>query len=158
VIGGVVVVAMLAVVGLWQVFASSPAEVAPSSVAPVSVALPPPSTVSVPPSTGSPTDPTVSPTTTPPSEVPLGVEPPAMSQRTITSDPVADVYLDGVLVGHTPHVLSVPPDGAVSVQLRARGYRNAERTIRASDPEPVSVTLERAARATHSDLPTLAPH
>jgi serine/threonine protein kinase len=89
---------------------------------------------------------------TPPAEPAPGEAPPAPKQVIIelTSDPSdAEVWLpdDKEPRGHTPFKVSIDPKAAPTrVILKARGYADKTLDLNPKQPDPIAVTLEKAAR------------
>ena len=150
VIGGVAVVLVLGAVGL---FASG---VLGGNPPPTTEAMAPPTSIALPPTTVAIEEPPPPPTTT------LGIEAPADLHRTIASDPSgATVAVGGVEIGTTPVDLTLPHGTPTEITVHMSGRRALTRTILPTDPDTVTLTLERSGARPHppqSGLPTLAPH
>lgn len=89
------------------------------------------------------------------------VEEPAPAEpvtREIASRPAgAQVIVDGVEVGRTPHAVELPGGEPLELELRRRGYRVERRRLSADDPPTVTVRLRPATPARSPDQVPLAP-
>ncbi len=153
IVGGLVVVALVAMLGAWGMGGGRPSE-------PVD----PPATSQIPvTTTGSGTsDPIVEPpaTVVAPTVVAPTVVPPApveVHHRIESRPPGATVLRGETELGTTPLEVSFPQGEAVELTLRLSGRRPATHVIAADDPETITVTLE-PRRGTTSALPQLADH
>jgi hypothetical protein len=75
------------------------------------------------------------------------IEPTRVKVRIETVPVAAEVWRRGKLLGRTPFVLELEVEkGAVSVELRSRGYRSVVKRIDATDDMTIKETLTRAPR------------